>query len=847
MSYRLIHTITTGVRDTRHSDVCVTARTETMPQQLIQNILNGPGRVQPASPSEPLFCYNVLRIRGEELHVLSSIRGTATAGVLIAHHVVLRGEERSRIVEEDACATPAGVALLLELQHLWETERKGGETLLLPEKEAQLPGACPAVASCATWQVFSGGSENAKILLRDPYCKGCVIGVPAGVRVRDMLRLLHESDAQSPLLGWGNEFAVHCAGQQLPAARQRIVCAVDSPLLSLARQAHVATLKVLPGLHMSPDEPEKLQREKPMRASDAATTPEKEAIPEERGARDTPMASSNSISVYRFAEYPFEGFFAPGGESTVKRRTWRTWVVYVVPACLLPVVAVILYLTLRKGDDAPPPHFTQLPLPRQGASPSPPPQQRTMHLPLLPIEEDEKTDTESSQAAGEPSAPPEIANITRATETQEQRGQGSGEIPSDTTDVLDPLLTTETGIDEETEELQQDMDEPDIETGRKKPQVLYAGRALPASLVPKDSATIESGEYIINYRNSGAGNERFTRLTIPLQPGKTVLQLRRNAADTVSVTVKSGDAPQPGVPVLSYTVRKDGKLGAVKVQGQPAAAQIPYTDGKGKSVYVLLLPTLQARLQTIEYQNLPIPAGKLDITDIDSYIEFENRRLKLKLPEEATAEWVKMLSRQSSKLLPEVTVYLPDLGYINEARTRQPRGRGREYTVEFSQAENHYEVTVTRRFLFRPSICTDISDFADKFSGVSYLYYVLRQLSKAPSRERREKWVDSYLGLFKDADFIRYARKELLPECAELVPKNDALDAKLRERLLRPESGATLFRAFRNYLVQRVRKAYEVRRSEIVSKQQLLDIELVDVRLSKNNKLIWIFEVKPSP
>lgn len=48
MSYWLIHTLPSGIRDAHHADTCVVSRIET---QLVRGIVNDPEREHPMAPS----------------------------------------------------------------------------------------------------------------------------------------------------------------------------------------------------------------------------------------------------------------------------------------------------------------------------------------------------------------------------------------------------------------------------------------------------------------------------------------------------------------------------------------------------------------------------------------------------------------------------------------------------------------------------------------------------------------------------------------------------------------------------------------------------------------------------
>ncbi len=855
MSYLLIHTLPSSIRDSQRTDARVMARTETMPRQLMQDIMNGVGLERPAVSSEPLFCYSVLRSRGEDMHVLSSVRGTETDGVLIAHHLVLRGGEKDRAAQRDSRATPAGIALLLELQHFWETNRQG-EPVLLPEEEVQLPGACPATGACATWQVLSGNAENAKILLREPYKQGCVIGVPPGARVRDALRLLHESDALSPQLGWGNDFAVYCAGQRLPTARQRIVCAADSPVLTLARQAGIATLRVLPGLSVQAQSaaPDTAPREEREQAHAKPAPQETSPVSGPETASVPVVASLRNCPEYHFVECPPTGFFAPSGKELKRRRVWARGMYILAAGLLLLAVTVLLRVLRERHDDAAP-----MKSPPGQEPPRLAVNRETSPLPSLPLDEEEPSVVPNATGVGEQRVPPAPTQgnspvpPTDAPDTPNTPGGGEPPVPAPQPSTPDDASVTasQTGGGQ-TDTPGSGKGNAGIESHPGVPQVICAGGVLPPVLLPEDSAELERGEYVLNYRSGGQGDGGYTRLSIPLQPGKTVLRLRRSAPDTVCATVMNGSAPMPGIPVLNYTVRVSGQLSVVEAQGQSAAAQLPYPDSDGNFKHVLLVSKPPVRLRTVGYKEPPLPAERLKVRNLDTYIETEGNTLVLQWQGKPTEEWAKMLVNQTGQLLLTASLDLPDFGYKNELEMASTRSAPKLTAVDKG---DHYEWAVTRRFQFSSAVNSKLSKLADAAPKTrnrrsesltpARLYTLLRQLNARTPSGRREQLVDDYLRFFKNVENIRYAREDLLSDCPDLVPVSDGINAKQRERLLRPESGERLLQAFRNCLTRHIRQAYETRRQEIMNDLPAFDLVLVEVTL-RDNKLIWKFKLRPS-
>lgn len=243
MSYQFIYTTSNCEADT---DVTVVVRTQGMAPELEQLVVERTRATASRVGREPAFSYCPISYSGERYHLLASVR-RGEADQCSAHHLILRESECRQLMNSDAFATPAGILLMLELQRFWAKDWSGSP-VVLAEAEARFPGTCSAPQMCATWQVLTGSSEAAVTLQRPPYTHGCVVTLPTGIRARDMLSLLHESDAQSAERGWGRGMCVPALEVRLPQDAERLLCAVASPLEQLAKEARVPLLNLHPGL-----------------------------------------------------------------------------------------------------------------------------------------------------------------------------------------------------------------------------------------------------------------------------------------------------------------------------------------------------------------------------------------------------------------------------------------------------------------------------------------------------------------------------------------------------------------------------------------------------------------------
>lgn len=167
------------------------------------------GKGKESMGTEPHFLYLPdFTSRGTQ-HVFGSVRlakrGGVTGADYIAHFLVLTEEEVHSIWQKGGRLTPAGVLLTLELRGFWAQSWRGTAKWLtnegLPnwmEAEAELQAQVQP-----TWQHYTGHKRFAALLKEPQYREACMLALPVGTPMADMLGLLHEADYLRSDLGWG--------------------------------------------------------------------------------------------------------------------------------------------------------------------------------------------------------------------------------------------------------------------------------------------------------------------------------------------------------------------------------------------------------------------------------------------------------------------------------------------------------------------------------------------------------------------------------------------------------------------------------------------------------------------
>lgn len=159
--------------------------------------------------TQPQFFYFIDSVYHGTFHIFGSMRWidqhAVSDAVYIAHFLVLTEEEVREIWKSSCRITPAGVLLMLELDGFWVQSWQGPNRWL--NEEANLPNwaeeAASLQAQCQpTWKLYTGHEYLATLPNETQYKKSCMLALPTGTPVQDMLRLLHESDCLRSDLGW---------------------------------------------------------------------------------------------------------------------------------------------------------------------------------------------------------------------------------------------------------------------------------------------------------------------------------------------------------------------------------------------------------------------------------------------------------------------------------------------------------------------------------------------------------------------------------------------------------------------------------------------------------------------
>ena len=165
--------------------------------------------------AQPQFLYLPDSTRNNTLHIFGSVRWVERNGMpdayYIAHFLVLAEDEVRDIWKSSCKITPASVLLILELSGFWAQSWEGANRWLKEEKLPNLAEMAVSLqAQCQpTWQHYTGHGNLAALPSEPPYQGSCMLALPSGTPVEDMLRLLHESDCLRSDLGWAIPVFTH--------------------------------------------------------------------------------------------------------------------------------------------------------------------------------------------------------------------------------------------------------------------------------------------------------------------------------------------------------------------------------------------------------------------------------------------------------------------------------------------------------------------------------------------------------------------------------------------------------------------------------------------------------------
>lgn len=250
MPYRLIYTGETQPGGAPLPGCGVEARSELMPPALVSYLTEPhrdhcPGGAQGITGSR--YTYHTEEIAGGIQHILTVVSPIGSGHTYRAQHLVLSQKE-----VQTACALsaePLTPARMAPAAALLDPGAPAAVAAIisssLPAEEHYLSRADSA------WQELTGSAAHAQLLLAEPYRRGCIVTVPPGTDSLRLLRLLHESQQLSPILGWGIPFSTSAAEGEEPDARRYTFTTPGSPLHLLARRSACPVLELhhphLPG------------------------------------------------------------------------------------------------------------------------------------------------------------------------------------------------------------------------------------------------------------------------------------------------------------------------------------------------------------------------------------------------------------------------------------------------------------------------------------------------------------------------------------------------------------------------------------------------------------------------
>ena len=890
MSYQLIYTTHGKVADAVDSSPRVVARTQTMPAEIVQALIDKSALLCPVERGEALFLYSAAEYGGEKFHVLGSVRESGQRDTLIAHYLLLRDSERRNIMQSDPRATPAGILLLLELQRFWVASWDR-EPVQWAENEARLTGECPAAELGATWQVFTGDKERARMLQEPPYNKRCLVSVPPGTKARDALRLLHESDVLSVGRGWESGLCVNVEEPRLLRLFQRVVSTAQGALLEQAQQQQIPVLQVRPHLSPKPAEPQ-IHKETapsspaPAVESKSAELPDKE-VQTPAAPSDSPLSKIPLTLPCHYAECASDALFERNLEEKKKGGGWKVATILGVSVGVL-LVAALLPRLLQKEEGEPQPGEQALPdpqplpgIPSESKAPEGEmPEKRTALHGQINESRQKQTGTEESVPLPVDQAPVHAVSDPVEAAEQTTTGDDTEDLTSDErVDELDDTwvfeddtedltsdergkeeLVTPAGDGEDLTTMAEDREVAGggVEVAEGPRKVIVAGRALPKELLPEEVSMVDRGECILHFKTA---EDQKERRVIPLQPGDTVLQVRRESAHSVSVAVLRGGKPIDDLPVFTIT-EKNNRLKRITADGKAAAVQLPYFNEQGGVSHAILLPKLSVqvepddspvaepswpwwptrnRVRPAGYRTPPVKEDDLDWDNLSQRYDPKNKKCVVNLS--------KIEFTQRSELTPAGSLLLPDFGLQNEVRITSDDA---SYSVSVQSAKSAaagmtaFSWTITRKFDFRKHIENCLSEFAfeppefgRKKSRYCFndLYGLVSQLAEEENPNRRESMLDRYSKMFRDEDFAQYARKNWMDNCPQLAPAG----GEVRRMWLSRENKN--IEKIRQSLLRRVdeqvREAYSAQ-----CKMPTFTLSLSKVKLSSQNKLTWIFTLR---
>lgn len=828
MPYQLIYTSSARLLDSALSGYGVVARTESMPMSLVRRIVELSELKEPVDEGilGAQFSYRTEECGGRVYHILTSARPAGAdysqRSCHIAHHLIFKEEEVQAISSTGQAYTPAGIALAMELRRLW-VRRWQQEPTFLPEALPLSLEECPSTDQHPTWLIFSGNMENARALHTPPFHRGGLVLVPASTRSRDILRLMHESDADDPHHGWDIPFCTYSVNSDSLSSKERLFSIANSPLHLRAEQSGIPTLPIRPGLTLpteaEPPSPTPEQQPSPVPQKPAATLAELPASPE-----------------YRYVECPDTDTFekrkqTPGRVRKKDRSHLLLW-----GSLLIIAAAVACYKGL------------------QGSSTSQPDEQPFVSLM-----------NEQPAEAPQPTAPQEQASEPSPAPAQELNDTPAA--PAHEPEQAETSRPDESLLPEDDEDPFAAGDTDEAESG-----AIYAitcGKSIPAAvqaLLAGDELQLDRGEYIVNILQDAAPQ----RYALPLQAGKAELHLKREK-DHYIITPIVSDSTLPQLPVIVFHTEK-GILKQICAEGKkesPAAIQLPLMSAEGKSTLALLIPEIKYRYRAQSRSAWPESKEALSIRISDEMLISDAKELRLTMRNGRQPAWARLIDSQTCALIPNLTFSLPVFSLPNEI-TSPPANENALFTCTLHSAGdtgNGESVicTFTQRYSFRQALRRHFRSYVNapvapqltNTYTLAHLYYVISSLGKAKNAKQFDDIASYYATLFRQQEFASYVRhsvfkgsEPLMPTPAEVqnrINSRNAISKELRDRLLVKENQAHLLERMRILFAEELGNAYTAQREKLLTENIVLGLRVSKVRVQEGTRLIWSFELKPPP
>lgn len=826
MSHQLIHTVTNcrqGVATPRSEAL---ARSEGFPPELekyfaktAERFVNGASGLRGAK-----YMYDGKSVGNERLHVFScsTLTGEGEKATNIVHHIAMTDEEAHRATSDEIPLTPAGMALALELHHVWvhsASEIAGIGSVIPP---LRLPLQCPSTDGQPTWYIFTGKSENAGILADPVYARGVLLLMPDGTNTRDVLRLMHESDALAPTHGWGIRYCTSASEREINDTERRLFCAGGTAFHLLTKHTPLPVLEIKPGLQETkPPIPSGPVQEE----ADKQQKPQEEAVPaaEETAA----LLSALPAPPCTYKEYSSDDLIEPDADDELPERG-RGMLFYLMLSGIVIIGLLVLAMWLWSEDGEPEDAVGELPglrLPDNSARPA--------DVENRPEPKEPAHVVEKPRPAPQPTAPrpprsepmdeePEVDSTTVGSSREETSGSKLGE--------LSPFLV---------------------------------GNQLPDGFLPEQETEISQGTYILWYRDNSSDAGTPQQRRVLLKPGEATLKLGKKTDGVYRLTLLRSGKRAADCPEVLLNVQR-GKLRECSVEGQEAAVRIPFCTAEGKLDTVLLIPKICIQLRPTQRASLPRPADELRTAQPETYLTASRNEIRVDMRGKGE-EWAKQIGEQPIRLEPGHSFYLPQLGEMNQVADIPVREGSRcrpHLRVKNTANSTSTEVgcVVDEMFDGRAAVRTALTKYANtprqkgtEESTVAHLYYVLTEMAAARDKSRRDRLIDYYASLFRAEQYGNFLREQVLKGCEELMPtprdireNRDSAHAaapELHTKLGKRENVRVLLGALQEKFDEVVREAYHAQREQfIASPLPSLDLILTKVSVRKKGELIWYFK-----